>query len=434
MSRAPGLLAASLLVASVLVPACADRPSNGIVVRDSSGVRIVEHPSSPDERALPLLEVPTSPPGFASRREGGAARETGSAPEFSRISAMDQGPDGLLYVLDGIEAVVTVVDPETGTAVRRFGRKGRGPGEFRSAADLQVSRDGGVLVGERIPLRIHRFSREGEYLSTARLDLSAAPRDDAVRAGQAAALAEWRGLSDGDVIARILTLDRDPTRPGTNQLVRVGPDGTLRAVILQWEEPGSLSDPPPLLAPRRSWTTGPGGSIHYTAGDRFEVRTLDRDGRVRRILRRSVRRRPVGREERELALRAFRESMVEGGAPVAMVDAVAGDLEVAPHLPGVHGLWFDHERGELWVGLPGVDRSGGDLTTVEYHLFGGRGRFLGRVEPPPGFTLHSVRSRRMVGSVVDDLGVPHPRVYQVSTPTTAEAEGGEPAAREREPS
>lgn len=416
MDRSRGPLATLLLVVSVLLSGCGDHPPRDVVTRDSSGIRIIEHPPLRAGEPLTLLEDSLPLGGLPGDAGLDGPEGAGALPTFSRISAIDEGPAGLVYVLDGVEGAVTVLDPEAGEVIRQFGRRGQGPGEFRSAADLQVSEDGSVLVGERIPLRIHRFTGEGIYEGSARLDLEAAPRDDAVRAGRAAALAEWRALPDGDLVARILTLDRDPTRSGMNRLVRVSPEGVLRSAILRWREPGSLADPPPLLSAKRSWTTGGEGQVHYADGEAFEVRTLDPAGRLRRILRRAVPSRPVTREQRDLALQAFRESMIEGGAPVGMVEAVTGDLEVARHLPSVHGLWSDHDRGELWVGIPDVSGRRGDLAVREYHLFDAGGRFIGRVVPPPGFRLHSVRSRRMLGSVVDELGVPHPRVYRISPP------------------
>lgn len=410
-------LAVSLALASVLLLiGCGDHVPREAAWRDSAGIRIVVQGGDGTGRSLAPREVPLHGGGGEDPRDSlwsREDREPEGPPEFGRISAVDADPEGLLYVLDGTEGVVTVLDPPSGRMVRRFGGRGAGPGEFRSAADLQLAEDGSVLVGERIPLLIHRFDRSGRHLESVRLDLSAVPRERDVRSGRAAALAEWSAATGGDLIVRTLTLHGDPTRPGTNRLLRVGADGIPRTTILEWREPGTLADPPPLLSARRSWAAGADGRIHYTDGRDYEIRTLDRRGRLRRILRRSDPPRRVGPELRERALREFGASMREGGAPAAAVEAVTADLEVARHLPAIHGLWIDPVRGELWVGIPGGDDGRGQLAVVEYHLFDPEGLFLGRVPAPPGFRLHSVRARQMLGSHVDELGVHRPRVYRV---------------------
>jgi hypothetical protein len=52
---------------------------------------------------------------------------------FSRIADLAQGPEGNLYVVQPMEGEVTVIS-YAGELVRRIGRRGQGPGEFRSPA------------------------------------------------------------------------------------------------------------------------------------------------------------------------------------------------------------------------------------------------------------------------------------------------------------
>lgn len=412
LARFRVVLALALITVGGFPAACDQSPRRSTSPRDSAGIRLVE--LAPPERdpgpRLRLEELPVS--GRTGASIGAAAGDLDER-GFSRISSVDVDPDGAVHVLDGLEGTVSVLDPTTGRVLRRYGRRGDGPGEFRSAAELAVLENGRVFIGERMPLVLHRFQPDGIPLGSARLDLSAPGRPGEIRAGRGAALAEWGAPSRGEVAVRILTLSADPGRAGLNRLVRVDLDGEVLGVLLEWEQPGTLTEPPPVLGPRRSWTTGPGGHVHYSDGVRYEIRTVDRQGRLRRILRRPARPREVSDEDRKRVRLGFREMMTAGGAPTGVVDAVAEKVSVSTVLPAVDGLWSDRKNGSLWVGIPEVDRETGDLAVGEYHVYGPDGEYRGRVIPPAGFRLHSVRDGRIYGSATDALDVPVLRSYRV---------------------
>ena len=72
-------------------------------------------------------------------RVGGLA-----APEWAQFTSsprMGFDAAGNLYVLDTQASQVVIIDPEGGL-VRSVGRKGEGPGEFKTARDIVVWRDG----------------------------------------------------------------------------------------------------------------------------------------------------------------------------------------------------------------------------------------------------------------------------------------------------
>jgi hypothetical protein len=399
-----------LLIASSLVPAaaCSDRPAaESTSARDSAGIRIVDG-ARDRARGSGLALQPIAFSDLRASRRNPAARA-----EFSRISAVDGDSSGLLYVLDGIEGVVTVLEAGTGRVIRTFGRRGAGPGEFRAAADLQVRADGSILVGERVPPRVHRFTREGRHLETLRPALRTLPGNGEPAPAGVSALAGWSAAPGGGLIARILTLGADPTRPASNRLLRVGANGSVGSVLLEWREEGTLAAPPPIFSPRWWWAADPTGRVYYSSGSDYEVRVLGPDGRIERIIRRPAPHRPVPRAAGDRAIEAFRQSMIEGGAPADVVQTVVGKLEVASHLPSIHGLWIDPDRRELWVGIPEVLEDLGELRAGAYHLLDLDGRFLGRVPSPPGFRLHAVRDRQLLGVETDELDVPHPRVYRL---------------------
>lgn len=70
--------------------------------------------------------------------------------------------DGLWYALDVQGPQVHRLDPATGS-VRSFGRRGEGPGEFRSPSSI-VAHGDSVMVVDRLTL--HAFSPAGRYLAS----------------------------------------------------------------------------------------------------------------------------------------------------------------------------------------------------------------------------------------------------------------------------
>ena len=80
---------------------------------------------------------------------------------FSRPVSISHDRDAV-YVIDAEENEVRVFS-KTGAFVRVFGRKGQGPGEFDSPADLDVSGDR-IYVTDRFNKRVQVLDRKGSYL------------------------------------------------------------------------------------------------------------------------------------------------------------------------------------------------------------------------------------------------------------------------------
>jgi hypothetical protein len=83
---------------------------------------------------------------------------------FGRISEVEVGPDGNVYVLDRGEAGVRVFTPE-GEPLRSIGRRGEGPGEFRITPRIVEWRDDALLAWDGF--RQTWLDLEGNALSTA---------------------------------------------------------------------------------------------------------------------------------------------------------------------------------------------------------------------------------------------------------------------------
>lgn len=427
---ATGVVAVGILAPSAsLFSGCDRQPVTTTAVRDSGGVRIVQAPpesAATDRWSLRLLTVvggiagptPTSTGGVAQgpAASDGSAGTADDAPWFRRISSMDLGPEGLLYVLDGLEKRVTVLDPDDGRMVRRFGREGEGPGEFRSPSELAFRTDGDLMVGERMPLYLHRITPEGTHRSARLVETEQVTFGRSGRTGSARAglLAEWAPPDSGGLFVRLLSLSFDPSEPGRYSLIRLSLDGEVLAELLTWSQPFSVARLPRLFEAHRSWTSDRHGRLLVSPGKRYEVQTYDASGRLLRLLRREAIERPVTEALSRRARRDFMDAMREGGAPASMLKDVARRLESSERLPAVQGLWTATPGGELWVGIPMArDDDRGTVEVGAFDVYSAGGRLLARVPSPPGFVLHRVHEDRLYGAWADPLDVPRVAVFRL---------------------
>jgi hypothetical protein len=96
-------------------------------------------------------------------RHHAAAGEFGSAVEFGSITAVTLGPRGV-YVGDGMNSRVVILDPGL-QPLRAVGRRGSGPGEFRSLEELTVRGDT-VYIYDPALLRLTAVTETGETVWT----------------------------------------------------------------------------------------------------------------------------------------------------------------------------------------------------------------------------------------------------------------------------
>lgn len=100
------------------------------------------------------------------RRIGGTANPTESE-LFTQIVDVEFGPEARTYVLDAGEARVQVYDSD-GRFLHRFGRRGGGPGEFRTPVALAADDSSVYVLDGRVG--VHVFSVDGVYRRRIRID------------------------------------------------------------------------------------------------------------------------------------------------------------------------------------------------------------------------------------------------------------------------
>ena len=154
----PGRLGAARLLVTTIVAtwlaACGtpDTPASSVIVRDSTGVTIIDHGRVPWD-VLPQLQLAPEPIVRIGEADGDDAYL------FNRIADGTLRGDGSIAVLDG-SRTLRVFD-RGGTMRWSVGRSGDGPGEFRAALRVEAlpAADGAPDTLVVWDVRHGRFSR-----------------------------------------------------------------------------------------------------------------------------------------------------------------------------------------------------------------------------------------------------------------------------------
>ena len=253
-------------------------------------------------------------------RVGGVA-----APEwaqFTRPGSMGFDESGNLFMLDILAAEVVVIGAE-GQLVRTIGGPGEGPGEFRSAGDLVVWRDGRIAVADMGHGAYQLFDPAGELehfvnmggddnplamMTTMRSALRGEPDGGSLLAqglpgmlgGLSTAMAEMMGLEietpdgvddhgierldlSGDVVAAepVLQAWSPPSEPAPE----LSPSDLTDVSAMM----GSMFGQVTHYEPRLLWDLLPDGTIAYSDSSAYLVRLRARDGSIRAELTRPLR-------------------------------------------------------------------------------------------------------------------------------------------------
>ena len=208
---------------------------------------------------------------------------------FGAVTALAFGTSGELAVLDGASREVVVLDVGSGGVIRRFGRRGQGPGEFTDPTLIAVRDSGEVLVYDRTAGdRLSRFAADGRFLESTTLERSAGT------------FVRMTGTENGLLLGTSPLIER-PGRPREYARLMLAADGNPNRDLWVWEEIQSdlrlpRGEPRLLYSPAARWTLLPGGRVVVAQTDRAELRVLDLDGNVQQIIQRSIEPAPLTEE------------------------------------------------------------------------------------------------------------------------------------------
>lgn len=207
------------------------------------------------------------------------------APEelFGRITDVEIGPDGLLYILASQASQVRVFD-DAGGFIWSIGAPGSGPGELRSPYSIQIDAEGTLWVAEEANRRYSRFSLDGRDLGTVGM-----PSRGGLGRGQL--------RISNDRLWDMAFVAAQRTQPdGSTSLEALGPgvlsysiaDGLAEGDTILfglWMPPGfevqmgnerGVFVPP--YAPHRVYEVGPDGRVWVGTGDAYELHEVRASG------------------------------------------------------------------------------------------------------------------------------------------------------------
>jgi hypothetical protein len=309
----------------------------------------------------------------------------GSWEAFSRLVAAEFDARGNLYLLDGADRKLTVVDPG-GKFVRTIGRAGDGPGEFRSPQGMAVFPDGRVVVSDVGHRGFLLFGADGAFVRTVPFgEAGMAPttvlrhgEDGVVFPRRAMMMSPGMGGAQGPSDVPIYRAAIDGATPPTE----------LHRAWIPPREPPRVSSsggstmvmraPPRAFEPQLHLAVLPDGTVAVADSASYRIHLVRPDGAIEGTIERPIGPVAVTDRERERErARRLQELEDGGGAPPtvagmgpggppaldpsqvrAMREAQLENLGFWPEIPVIQEIAADPE-GRLWVRrFGGVDEPG----------------------------------------------------------------------------
>ncbi len=384
---APGVACAVLACALAGWTGCAgDGPRDGVVRRDSAGVRIVESqaPRWAEGGAWvvdpePVLDLATS--------------GQGAGHEFHRVRHATRLRDGRIAVADEGSNEIRMFGPD-GAFHGKVGRTGDGPGEYRRLTSVHEIRGDSLLAFDSWLARFTLYDPQGHPVFTFNVP----------DANQRV----WRAWPVGDSAIVSIRHHLEPIVeyglyrvPYAIVKTDLRGDGADTLAILPGYEGFQFEagDARPLFG-RDGHMTARGDRIAIGDAETLQVTVLGLDGRIRHIARAPAFDLRVTPEE----VRAERAAAVPSEDAPPFLREIAAQLPDPTTRPAYARLLLD-PFGNVWApeahGRVMPDRP------VRCQVFDADGRWLGEVVLPSRFTPFEVGQRYVLGVQVDEAGVEH---------------------------
>lgn len=346
-------------------------------------------------------------PGFPdtdTRRRGAiTVREVSvsdSDASFTAVHALDVDSRGAVYVPDTYQQRVTVLGPD-GTVLRSFGRRGSGPGEFRSVRSVQVLPGDSLMAydpslgrvtvfppgsnqvaysvtfGSKgpVPFDVRRTRDNSAFVALFRPEFAFTPG------------ADFRGRKDH---IRLLALDGTPVRdlltfPSKSFLVA---QNSIMPHPFGNEGFGRLDSK---------------NRLHFVWSDSLAAAQYDLEGRRIGGFAIPYTAPEITRQDHADALAAIPDAVKARFTP-PLQDSLP------ERWPAVRDVIVD-DQDRLWMAIAGNTGQG-----AEWATFTTDGTYVGSVLIPTGTDVRQVRGNLVYGSRMNDDDVPHVVVYEMRRP------------------
>jgi hypothetical protein len=385
--------------------------ANNSAVRDSAGIEIVENtqPGWRDADAWRLSDAPTLTMG---------GTEGDSAHEFFRVAGAVRLSDGTIVVANSGTHELRYFEPD-GELRHAIGRKGGGPGEFQGLAGLWRLPGDSLLAYDLMSRRLSLFDAAGRHardISTAGstpfafFQITGRFRDGTYLAYMQSGMGpDMMDRPQGPARDSIIVFRLDSAGAVTDTL-GVFPAG--RVEVHHMEMLGR-SFPMPVPAPFSPGTTvGAGFDIAYVGtNDTYEIRVLDPDGTLRRLIRKDQEPRAVTEADKEAYRTRMRELPSQNNPLMTQMRDAMAALEYPATLPAYGRLLVDAD-GNLWVSGWHVAED----EPVPWSVFGPEGRLLGTVTLPARFTVREIGADYVLGQMSDETEIERVVLYRLIKP------------------
>lgn len=384
-----------LIATSILFACSAETGANSTISRDSAGVRIVENPAPAPALNWHLHTEPTVQIGGA---DVGESYELHSASDAARLS------DGRIVIGNNGTQELRFFSAD-GVFLQSAGRRGEGPGEFKSIWWMEVMAGDSLYVFDRHLRRLSVFDGGGGFVRSIRIKSTS----DFPLSWPVGVFSDRSMLSHGYAITGGVTpeglqrfgipmyhLDADgmPVR-------EVGVFSGAETYHKAFDRGFALHE---AVFPRTTHIVV-GRDIFYVAtGDTYEIQTFSPEGMLLTIVRRDQRPAAVTSEH----LRAERERRLANARPESRQhqSRIFDETPKPQTFPAYHHIVVDDLR-HVWVQeypMPGA-------TAPRWSVFNSAGALLGDVLVPPGARITHIGDDFLLGIWKNELDVELVRMY-----------------------
>jgi hypothetical protein len=309
---------------------------------------------------------------------------------FGEIAGLAFDAQGHLYIFDRQSSRVVMVDGE-GELVHEIGQAGEGPGELRMPLSFTVLRDGTTVIADMGHRAYSIFGPDGEYDRM----MSMGGDGGMIRMGDMQADPTGQAVFSGGGGMQIRMGPDSGPGPTTRPIERIslqGEEATADVVAAGWLPPPedrdsqmsgggmqfSMSAGPRTFEPGLYTGVLPNGGVAYSDTSTFDVKIVDADGTLQRVLRRPFQPSPVtsameeAEKERQVAALEVGDGprmRVVSAGPGGQRNELGGDaikemmrgridqLQFFPELPVIQALSTGWE-GTIWVERRGEEPVG----------------------------------------------------------------------------
>jgi len=279
---------------------------------------------------------------------------------FAAIAFVLVDPEGNIIVLDNKDLCIKIFNAE-GKFIRRFGRKGQGPGEIQSPMGMMLSKKNDIVIMDNGNNRLSFFNKDGTCIKSIKLS----------KGNIYTPVMDSRGYFFGSEFAF--------SEKVALNLIKLNPEFIHEAVIASINMPGENELPPAELMERFYFQIGKDDDLIWGLNFKYELNFTDHDGK---LLRRATRKSIPGSVTRNLFINKLKQENPNRAIP----DSISIPKHYPKHLPYFDSIVCD-EEGRVFIKTLEGYGSG----SIQYDIFNSEGIYISRFKHPENEEIMAIR-------------------------------------------